>query len=64
MVGRRDTGVRQQVTGRGANGEEAPITFTVAGTITGAERVNNEMTLSMGGMNVGFDSLRRLLPGN
>ncbi|NMJ41887.1 hypothetical protein GWK16_11595 [Roseomonas sp. JC162] len=59
-----DGAYRVQVTGRGANGEEAPITFTVAGTITGAERVNNEMTLSMGGMNVGFDSLRRLLPGN
>lgn len=59
-----DGAYRVQVTGRGANGEEAPITFTVAGTITGAERVNNEMTLSMGGMNVGFDGLRRLLPGN
>ena len=59
-----DGAYRVQVTGRGANGEEAPITFTVAGTITGAERVNNEMTLSMGGMSVGFDSLRRLLPGN
>lgn len=54
-------GVR--VTGRGANGEEVPLSFTVAGTVTGAERQDGGLTLSLGGLSVGFDRLRRLLPG-
>lgn len=53
-----------QVTGRGANGEEVPLSFTVAGRVTGAERRDGTMRLSLGGLDVGFDSLRRLLPGN
>lgn len=59
-----DGAYRVQVTGRGANGEEVPVAFTVAGTITGAERTDGDMTLSLGGMSVGFEALRRLLPGN
>ncbi|MBR0672971.1 flagellar hook assembly protein FlgD [Neoroseomonas soli] len=55
-------GVR--VTGRGANGEAVPLSFTVAGTVTGAERSGSNLTLSMGGMSVGFDRLRRLTPND
>lgn len=57
-----DGAYRLQVAGRGANGEAVPITYTVAGTVTGAERQNGELSLAMGGMTVGFDRLRRLLP--
>lgn len=53
-----------RVTGRGANGEEVPLAFTVAGRVTGAERRDGAMRLSLGGLDVGFDSLRRLLPGS
>lgn len=53
-----------QVTGRAANGEVTSLSFGVAGTVTGAERSGNTLTLSMGSMSVGFDRLRRLTPGN
>ena len=59
-----DGAYRVAVTGRGANGEAVPLSYTVAGTITGAERRNNDITLAMGGVNVGFDKLRRLVTGN
>ena len=58
-----DGAYRVQVAGRGANGEAVPLAYTVAGTVTGAERQNGELSLAMGGMTVGFDKLRRLLPG-
>lgn len=53
-----------QVTGRGANGEATALPFSVAGTVTGAERSGNTLSLAMGGMSVGFDRLRRLVPGD
>lgn len=58
-----DGAYRVQVAGRGANGEAVQLAYTVAGTVTGAERQNGELSLAMGGMTVGFDKLRRLLPG-
>lgn len=58
-----DSAYALRVTGRGANGEQVPLSFTVAGRVTGAERRDGEMRLSLGGLDVGFDSLRRLLPG-
>lgn len=67
--GRDGTGARQadgayrvQVTGRGANGEVAPLGFTVRGTLTGAERGDGGLALKMGTLSLGFDSLRSILP--
>ncbi|MBR0683180.1 hypothetical protein GXW74_22010 [Roseomonas eburnea] len=51
-----------QVTGRAENGEQVALSFTVAGTVTGAERQDGALTLSLGGLSVGFDKLRRLVP--
>lgn len=59
-----DGAYRVTVTGRGANGEAVPLAFGVTGTITGAERRGGEMVLAMGPLGIGFDRLRRLLPGN
>jgi len=52
------------VTGRGTNGEAVPISAGVVARITGAERQDGAIMLALGGLRVGFDSLRRLLPGN
>lgn len=52
------------VAGRGTNGEAVPISAGVVARITGAERQDGAMMLDLGGLRVGFDSLRRLLPGN
>jgi flagellar basal-body rod modification protein FlgD len=57
-----DGAYRVQVTGRGANGEAAALPFSVAGTVTGAERQGDALLLSLGALGVGFDRLRRLLP--
>lgn len=59
-----DGAYRVRVTGRGANGEEVPMPFTVAGTVTGAEQRANGLSLSIGGLAVGFDKVRRLLPAS
>lgn len=55
---------RVQVTGRGVNGEATALGFAVAGTVTGAERQGDALMLSLGTMTVGFDRLRRLVPGS
>jgi flagellar basal-body rod modification protein FlgD len=57
-----DGAYRVSVTGRGANGEAVTLPFTVAGTVTGAERQGSGLSLTMGALSVGFGSLRRLLP--
>ncbi|WP_198373423.1 flagellar hook assembly protein FlgD [Roseomonas rosulenta] len=57
-----DGAYRVGVTGRGANGEAVSLPFTVAGTVTGAEQRSNGLSLSVGGLAVGFDKVRRLLP--
>jgi flagellar basal-body rod modification protein FlgD len=57
-----DGAYRVSVTGRGANGEAVSLPFTVAGTVTGAEQRSNGLSLSVGGLAVGFDKVRRLLP--
>ncbi len=53
---------RVQVTGRDANGTATTLPFTVRGTLTGAERANGELSLRMGSLSLGFDSLRSILP--
>ena len=50
------------VAGRTANGEAATISYTVRGTLTGAERTDSGLTLNMGAVSLGFDSLRSILP--
>lgn len=54
---------RVQVTGRGANGEAVSMPFAVRGTLTGAERANGQLSLRMGSLSLGFESLRSVLPG-
>ena len=56
-----DGAYRVSVAGRGANGEAVSLPFTVAGTVTGAEQGTGGLTLSVGGLSVGFDKVRRLL---
>lgn len=50
------------VAGRTANGEAATVSHTVRGTLTGAERTDGGLSLSMGALALGFDSLRSILP--
>jgi len=57
-----DGAYRVTVNGRGANGEAVTLPFTVAGTVTGAEQRAGGLSLSVGGLAVGFDKVRRLLP--
>jgi flagellar basal-body rod modification protein FlgD len=57
-----DGAYRVQVAGRGANGEAVALPFTVTGTVTGAEQRAGGLSLSLGGLAVGFDRVRRLLP--
>lgn len=51
-----------QVTGRDANGVAVSLPHTVRGTLTGAQRSSDGLTLSMGALSLGFDSLRSILP--
>lgn len=57
-----DGAYRVQVTGRAANGEAATLSFAVRGTLTGAERADGGLSLKMGAVSLGFDSLRSILP--
>ena len=57
-----DGAYRVSVTGRGANGEAAASRFTVAGPGSGDGRRSGGLSLSVGGLAVGFDRVRRLLP--
>lgn len=50
------------VAGRTANGEAATVSYTVRGTLTGAERTDSGLTLNMGAVSLGFDNLRSILP--
>jgi len=57
-----DGAYRVQVTGRAANGEATTLSFSVVGTVTGAERQGESLLLSLGALGVGFDRLRRIVP--
>ena len=61
-VQRPDGAYRVSVEGRAADGTAIPLTFTVAGTVTGAGREGGDLVLRMGSATVGFDRLREL-PG-
>lgn len=51
------------VTGIGTGGKTESLAFTTLGRVTGAERVNGEMTLLMGQMRASFDKLRSVSSG-
>jgi len=59
-----DGAFRVQVTGRDVNGAAVALPHTVRGTLTGAQRSDGGLTLSMGALSLGFDSLRSILPAN
>ncbi len=46
------------VSGTNATGAAVPITATIIGTATGAERQGNDLKLSLGAVSVGFDQIR------
>ncbi|MGG5808890.1 flagellar hook assembly protein FlgD [Falsiroseomonas sp. CW058] len=62
-VQRPDGAYRVAVRGLGADGMDVPLSFTVAGLVTGAGREGGDLVLRMGGVTVGFDRLREL-PGS
>lgn len=57
-----DGAYRVQVVGRDENGAATSLAFTVRGTLTGAARTDSGLTLNMGAVSLGFDSLRSILP--
>lgn len=50
------------VAGYDSNGSTASVGFGVVGTVTGAERSGTNLNLSLGGVAVSFDKLRRVVP--
>ena len=50
------------VRGADSNGSAVPITASVIGTVTGTQQRNGSLTLSLGGLSVGFDKLQRIDP--
>ena len=61
-VTQADGAYNVQVNGRDANGVAVSLSHTVRGTLTGAQRTNDGLTLNMGALSLGFDSLRSILP--
>ena len=57
-----DGAYRIQVSGRDANGTAVAVSHTVRGTLTGAQRTDDGLTLSMGALSLGFDALRNIVP--
>ncbi len=57
---RADGTYRVTVSGRDSAGGVVPLGFSVTGLVTGAVRENGAVTLRMGGLTVGYDSLRDL----
>lgn len=57
---RADGTYRITVSGRDGDGAAVPLGFTVTGLVTGAVRDNGAVTVRMGSLNVGYDSLRDL----
>ncbi|MBW6398557.1 flagellar hook assembly protein FlgD [Roseomonas sp. HJA6] len=57
-----DGAYRIQVSGRDANGTAVAVSHTVRGTLTGAQRTDDGLTLSMGALSLGFDALRSIVP--
>ncbi len=58
-----DGAYRVIVTGQAEDGSSVPIASVVTGTVTGASRVEGNLTLRLGAASVGFDKLREL-PGS
>ncbi|MBR0650519.1 flagellar hook assembly protein FlgD [Roseomonas terrae] len=50
------------VVGRDANGTAMALSHAVRGTLTGAQRGHDRLTLSLGALSLSFDSLRSILP--
>ena len=50
------------VAGRDANGASTSVSFTVRGTLTGAERSDGSLNLNMGSVSVPFSNLLSVLP--
>ena len=50
------------VAGRDANGAYTSVSFTVRGTLTGAERSSGSLNLNMGSVSVPFSNLLSVLP--
>ncbi|RVT95656.1 flagellar biosynthesis protein FlgD [Rhodovarius crocodyli] len=48
------------VTGIGSDGTTSALTATVVGTVTGANRTSSGVNLALGGLTVGFDSMRTI----
>lgn len=59
-----DGAYRVQVIGRDVNGAAVALPHTVRGTLTGAQRADGGLNLSMGALSLGFDSLRSILPAS
>jgi flagellar basal-body rod modification protein FlgD len=58
---RPDGSYRLTVTGLASDGGTVPITHTVTGEVTGATRVDGNVTLKMGATQVGYDQIRDIL---
>ena len=48
--------------GRDANGSATSLSFSVRGTLTGAQRSDGTLNLDMGSVAVPFGNLRSVLP--
>ena len=59
---RPDGAYRVAVTGADASGAAAATSFTVLGTVTGADRVDGTVRLRLGAAAYGFDKVRSLTP--
>ncbi|MBK1661583.1 flagellar hook assembly protein FlgD [Paracraurococcus ruber] len=55
-----DGAYRFAVAGRDESGAKQTVAATVLGRATAAERQNGDLRLALGGLSVGFDSVRRL----
>ena len=58
-----DGAYKVQVAGVNANGQAQALGFTSLGKVTGAERVNGDLKLVLGQLQVGFDKLRSVSAG-
>jgi flagellar basal-body rod modification protein FlgD len=57
-VSQADGAYKVRVVGAGSNGQtQSSLPFSTIGTVTGAEKVGNELQLALGQLKVGFDKL-------
>ncbi len=61
-VTQADGAYNVSVAGRDASGAATSLSFTVRGTLTGAERSNGSLNLNMGSVSVPFSNLQSVLP--